>query len=49
MFLTLISGTLRERSTKVMRREAPQAEQKEDEPPPSLDEILQEIEEERML
>lgn len=32
-----------------MRREAPQAEQKEDEPPPSLDEILQEIEEERML
>jgi len=32
-----------------MRREAPQAEQKEDEPRPSLDEILQEIEEERML
>lgn len=32
-----------------MRSEAPQAEQKEDEPPPSLDEILQEIEEERML
>ena len=32
-----------------MRREAPQAEPKKDEPPPTLDEILQEIEEEKML
>lgn len=32
-----------------MRSEAPQAEPKKDEPPPTLDEILQEIEEEKML
>ena len=32
-----------------MRSEAPQAEPKKDEPTPTLDEILQEIEEEKML